>query len=315
MSKEGLLIALLKSRHSFAEFYQSNFDNAEIEEIRKSFNKLRDRFSVSKLKKNRKKLYRIENNKHVSRLEEEEIRQYLTKLEKSINKFKKYYDHDDLDYKGIRDIENLFDEVNEVDYYKPIKNNNSAFNGNYIEYGSRGDKNEILSPKEYLDMIRPYLRDMINDHRTPMKVKVHSGNKIIDCKNQFGGEWKIQLTMQINFITSKDSEEIPSMSTKSDNIEIMIGNETDDIIEEFCKSLLQSDQEGLKEKIKGSNFVCNSVDLLYYHLHKTSLRRGGSYVDSPEQLKNKNATINPKNNDNCFQYAITAVLNYNNIKK
>ena len=84
-------------------------------------------------------------------------------------------------------------------------------------------------------MIRPYLRDMINDHKTPMKVKVHSGNKIIDCKNQFGGEWKIQLTMQINFITSKDSEEIPSMSTKSDNIEIMIGNETDDIIEEFCK--------------------------------------------------------------------------------
>ena len=75
-------------------------------------------------KKNRKKLYRIENNKHVSRLEEEEIRQYLTKLEKSVNKFKKYYDHDDLDYKGIRDIENLFDEADEVDYYKPVKNNN-----------------------------------------------------------------------------------------------------------------------------------------------------------------------------------------------
>ena len=51
MSKEGLLIALLKSRHSFAEFYQSNFYNAEIEEIRRSLNKLRDRFSGSKLKK------------------------------------------------------------------------------------------------------------------------------------------------------------------------------------------------------------------------------------------------------------------------
>ena len=51
MSKEGLLIALLKSRRSFAEFYQSHFDNAEIEEIRRSFNKLRDRFSGSKLKK------------------------------------------------------------------------------------------------------------------------------------------------------------------------------------------------------------------------------------------------------------------------
>ena len=64
--------------------------------------------------------------------------------------------YDDLDYKGIRDIENLFGEVNE-DYYKPIKTE-GAFNGNYIEYESRGDKNKIFSPEEYFDMIRPYLR-------------------------------------------------------------------------------------------------------------------------------------------------------------
>ena len=64
--------------------------------------------------------------------------------------------YDDLDYKGIRDIENLFGEVNE-DYYKPIKTE-GAFNGNYIEYESRGDKNKNFSPEEYFDMIRPYLR-------------------------------------------------------------------------------------------------------------------------------------------------------------
>ena len=114
--------------------------------------------------------------------------------------------------------------------------------------------------------------------------------------------------MQISFISSKDSEEIRTVSTKSDNIEIMIGNKTDDIIEEFCKSLLQRYQEGLEEKIKGSNFVCNSVDLLYYHLHKTSLRRGGSYVHFPEQLKNKKAVTN--NDDNCFQNTLTQALNY-----
>ena len=61
----------------------------------------------------------------------------------------------------------------------------------------------------------------------------------------------------------------------------------------------------------------DSDDLLYYHLQKISLnRKGSSYIDSPKWLKNKEATINPKNNDNnCFQYALTVALNYQNIKK
>ena len=64
--------------------------------------------------------------------------------------------------------------------------------------------------------------------------------------------------------------------------------------------------------MRGSNFVFNSVDLLYYHLQKTSLRRiRSSYIDSPEWLKTKKATINAKNNNyNCFQYALTVALNY-----
>ena len=65
-------------------------------------------------------------------------------------------------------------------------------------------------------------------------------------------------------------------------------------------------QKRLEEKMKGSDFIFESVDLLYHHLHKTSLRRGKSYKKPPEWLRNKGVTINPKNNDdNCFQYAIT----------
>ena len=97
-----------------------------------------------------------------------------------------------------------------------------------------------------------------------------------------------------------------------------MGNETDAIIEEFFKSLLQKYQEGLEESMRrGSNFVFDSVDLLYCHLQKTSLKRiGSSYIDSPEWLQNKKATMNPKNNDdNCFQFALTVALNYQNIKK
>ena len=82
----------------------------------------------------------------------------------------------------------------------------------------------------------------------------------------------------------------------------MEGNETDEIINELFESLLQNYQKNLEEPMRGSEFVPDSIDLLYYHLQKVSLKRGGSYVDSPEWLKNKKATINPKNNDdNCFQ--------------
>ena len=63
--------------------------------------------------------------------------------------------------------------------------------------------------------------------------------------------------------------------------------------------------------MRGSEFVFDHVDALYYNLNEISLSRGGSYIDFPEWLKNKKATINPKNNgDTCFQYALTVALNY-----
>ena len=66
-----------------------------------------------------------------------------------------------------------------------------------------------------------------------------------------------------------------------------------------------------------SEFIFDSVNLMHHHLQKTSLKRSGSsYIDSPKWLKNKKVTINPKNSDNnCFQYALTAALNYQSIKK
>ena len=141
------------------------------------------------------------------------------------------------------------------------------------------------------------MSDIINDHKTQ-------------------GEWKIHLTMTINFFSSKDSQEIRTMHSKSDNIEILIGNETDEIIEDLFDSLLQRYQKGLEKSMKGSDFFFDNVDSLYYKLHKMSLNRGGSYIDSSKWLKNKKATINPKNNDDkCFQYALTVALNHEPIEK
>ena len=209
--------------------------------------------------------------------EEQEKKQHtkeLKKIKKPLEKLKKSHDRDDQDYKGIRYIENLFNKIDE-DYYKPIKTK-GAFNNNYIEYESRGDKDKNLSLEDYLDIIRPFLRDMINNHKTH-------------------GECKIQLTMQITFISSLGTGEFHIMHSKSNNVEIMMGTETDDIINELFESFLKKYQEGLETKMReGSNFVFESVDLLYYSLHKISLNRGGSYVDSPEWLKNRRATINKK---------------------
>ena len=78
---------------------------------------------------------------------------------------------------------------------------------------------------------------------------------------------------------------------------------------------MQRYQYGLQESIKQSNFIFESVDLLYYHLHETSLKWDKLYIKSPEWLKNKRATINLKNIDNnCFQYVITAALDYDKIE-
>ena len=141
--------------------------------------------------------------------------------------------------KGIRDrslryIRTLF-EPDEEDYYKPIKTGN-AFSSNYIEYERNGNKYKNLLIDDYLDKVKPYLNDLIDNHGTQ-------------------GEWKIQLTMVINFISSKDFEETGTMHTKTDNIEIMIGNETNEIIEELFNSLLQRYEKRLEEKIRRWDFL------------------------------------------------------------
>ena len=61
-------------------------------------------------------------------------------------------------------------------------------------------------------------------------------------------EWEIQLIIQINFISSLDKYEFRIMHIKSDNIEIMNGIETNDIVNEFFKSFLRRYQEGLETK-------------------------------------------------------------------
>ena len=133
----------------------------------------------------KKELYEVERKKNLSDKEKEKIDDNLYELVNKLNKKEKYryHDHDDLDYHGIRDIENLFDANNNEDYYKTILVK-SSFNESYKCYESRGDKDKKLSIEQYLDMIKLYLSDLINE------------NKAIETSSN---EWKIQMNMHINF--------------------------------------------------------------------------------------------------------------------
>ena len=153
----------------------------------------------------------------------------------------------------------MFKSSIDEDYHKPalVK---SGYNGNYIQCETKGDK--ILTVKEYLSLIEPYLANMINDYKSK-------------------GEWKIQLTAEINFTSLRpDSDETRIMHTKSDTTEIMIGSETNEVIKELFKSFLQKYQEGLQEKMRGSEFEFDGIHLLYYDFNKINLNRGGSYTES-----------------------------------
>ena len=149
--------------------------------------------SIEKLLKND-----IKNFRHPYESETEKVRKNLNELKKSL-KSKKFhgnidivdyedlednYDFADDEYRKIGSIRTLFKELDR-DYYKPIRTHDSfaGRKNSYTEYKSKGYRYENLSPGEYLDMIKPYLRDLINNHKATMESN--------DAEND-RAEWEIQ---------------------------------------------------------------------------------------------------------------------------
>ena len=203
-------------------------------------------------------------------------------------------DDDDKEYKGIRDLEYMFNEVNEndEDYYKP-EIVGDAFKGNYRVYESRGSQ-YYESLEECLIKIRSYLENMIREYVST-------------------GEWKLQLTVSIKFISSRNPEQFRIGYSYSENIEIMRGTDINNAVNNLLIGLKGNYINDLS-RMEGSKYHFEKVALLEYKFHKISLRRAGSYIDSPKWIKNKKATINPQNKDNsCFNYALVAALNHHKI--
>ena len=74
------------------------------------------------------------------------------------------------------------------------------------------------------------------------------------------------------------------MHSKSDNIEIMINDEADEVIKKIFESLKNSYQNNL-ESVRGSKFFLNYVHLLYCKCHEINPNHGTSYIDSPDWIK------------------------------
>ena len=166
----------------------------------------------------------------------------------------------------IRVIKTPF-EQEEEDYYKPKRVSN-FWNNNYIEYESHGDKNRILSLDEYLNKIEPCLR-----------------NIRIDLQNS--DTCKIQLTIAINFASSKDAEEECVMHSRSENMKFTSYNDANEIVDELVESLRLRYQRSLETSMRGSDFIFASVQMMYYKFHKVNFNLGDSFRDSPDWIKKK----------------------------
>ena len=111
--------------------------------------------------------------------------------------------------------------------------------------------------------------------------------------------------METSVFSSKDAEEEHVMHSKSNNIKFTSSNHTNEVVDELFESLRSKYQGNLER----SQFIFDLVQLMHYKCHQVNFRRGGSFIDSPDCIKN--AIIYLKNKDDkYFQYA----LNYEEIK-
>ena len=170
LAKEDLIHTLLRSgtnllQDNYIKYIGNNIDD-EIKgkiNIRIVLAILGNIITKKDKNKFRKELYEIEKKKKYTKMHKERIYSYLIELANTLDRKEeyKYSDYNDLDYFGIRDIKNLFDHINNDDFYKPILVK-SSFKNNYEYYEIRGDKDKILSIKQYLYIVIPYLAELIN---------------------------------------------------------------------------------------------------------------------------------------------------------
>ena len=115
---------------------------------------------------------------------------------------------------------------------------------------------------------------------------------ILDLQNSF--TWKIQLTIAINFISSKDVQEDHVMHSRSSNTKFASYNDTNEVVDKLFESLHSKYEQNLKTSMRGSDFIFDSVQMMYYKCCKVNFRRGSSYIYYPHWMKKKNSSNKSK---------------------
>ena len=124
--------------------------------------------------------------------------------------------------------------------------------------------------------------------------------------------------MQNNFISNKNSEDIRAIYSASKPVEIYMGSDTENAIDTLFSTILGRIQQAIEtSNERGSGFTHESVALLYYYFQKIDIKRGESYIMSPDWIVSKKATINPKNekDNESFKWSIIGGLNYDKTKQ
>ena len=130
-------------------------------------------------------------------------------------------------------------------------------------------------------------------------------------------EWKIQLVMQNNFISDKNFEDTCSKYSASKPVEIFMGSDTENAIDTLFNTILERIRKAIGTSNERGTKFTHEIVVLYYYFQKIDIRRGESYMVSPDWIASKKATINPKNekDNECFKWSITGELNYNKINE
>ena len=153
---------MLRTKENIFENNYTKYTNNDINNpIKAKINKIRITAAklghiLTKEERNfiREKLYKLENKKRFTKSEKQRALAYLIELTNTLDKKQNYQqsDPDDQDYFGIREIENLFTAIDDIDYYKPILTRES-FNGKYQYYEITGNKNKNFSLKQYISTV------------------------------------------------------------------------------------------------------------------------------------------------------------------
>ena len=139
-------------------------------------------------------------------------------------------------------------------------------------------------------MIRPYLRDLINNHKPTIELNDEANDG--DTER---GEWKIQLVMQNSCIFTKNFEDTRAIYSASKPVEVFMDSDTNGAIDRLFDTTLQIFQQAQdKSTDRGSEFIPESVALLYYYFLRIDIKRAESYIKSPDWLVNKGAPMNPR---------------------